>query len=64
MTADGDIIERKAPAKINWWLRILRRRAGGFHEIETRIYPLRLHDVIRVRRAASAAAGILAGNIV
>ena len=57
MTADGDIIEWKAPAKINWWLRILRRRDDGFHEIETRIYPLRLHDVIRVRRAEAAASG-------
>lgn len=37
-----------APAKINLSLRILKRRQDGFHEIETLISPISLHDRIDI----------------
>src|SRR5207248_7717595 len=37
-----------APAKINVWLRVLRRRSDGFHEIETLIAPISLCDEIQI----------------
>jgi 4-diphosphocytidyl-2-C-methyl-D-erythritol kinase len=39
-----------APAKINLSLKILGRRADGFHEIETLITPISLCDEIRINR--------------
>jgi 4-diphosphocytidyl-2-C-methyl-D-erythritol kinase len=36
-------------AKINWLLRIIGRRADGFHDIETVFQTISLHDVIEVR---------------
>ena len=51
------MIERLAPAKLNLGLEILRRRADGYHEIETIFLPLRLADRIGIRQA-SAGAGI------
>jgi len=39
-----------APAKINIWLRVLRRRSDGFHEIETLIAPISLCDEIQIER--------------
>jgi 4-diphosphocytidyl-2-C-methyl-D-erythritol kinase len=37
-----------APAKINLSLKILSQRKGGFHEIETLIAPVSLHDEIKI----------------
>ena len=37
-----------APAKINLSLKILSRREDGFHEIETLIAPVSLHDEIKI----------------
>src|SRR5256885_9973121 len=39
-----------APAKINLSLRILERRPDGFHEIETFISPISLHDKIDIEK--------------
>jgi len=39
-----------APAKINLSLRILDRRPDGFHEIETLIAPIALHDKIDIEK--------------
>ena len=47
------MIERLAPAKLNLGLEILRRRADGYHEIETIFLPLRLADRVEIRRATS-----------
>ena len=41
-------MEVLAPAKINLSLRILSRRNDGFHEIETLIAPVSLHDEIKI----------------
>lgn len=40
-----------APAKINWFLEILGRRADGFHEIETVMQAVSLFDEISVNPA-------------
>src|SRR5437899_4263302 len=37
-----------APAKINLFLKVLRRRRDGFHEIETFISPLSLCDQVKI----------------
>ncbi len=46
----GPIAER-AHAKLNVFLRVLGRRADGFHDIETLILPLDLHDVVTLEPA-------------
>jgi 4-diphosphocytidyl-2-C-methyl-D-erythritol kinase len=41
------LIEVQAPAKVNLFLEVLRRREDGFHEIETLMVPLGLADTLR-----------------
>jgi 4-diphosphocytidyl-2-C-methyl-D-erythritol kinase len=36
----------KAPAKINWFLKVLRRREDGFHEIQSLMQKITLYDEI------------------
>ncbi len=45
------MIETTAPAKINLTLRVLGKRADGFHEIETLIVPIGLEDRLTVEEA-------------
>ncbi len=47
------MIERLSPAKLNLGLEILRRRADGYHEIQTVFVPLRLADRLELRRGAA-----------
>ena len=42
-----------APAKINLSLKILSRREDGFHEIETLIAPVSIHEEIKIERKKS-----------
>ena len=37
-----------SPAKVNLWLRILGKRADGFHEVQTRLCRLALGDTVEV----------------
>jgi 4-diphosphocytidyl-2-C-methyl-D-erythritol kinase len=39
-------LRRKSPCKVNFILNILGRRADGFHELETLMHPLGIHDVL------------------
>jgi 4-diphosphocytidyl-2-C-methyl-D-erythritol kinase len=41
-------VTRRAHAKINAFLRVLGPRPDGFHEIQTAILPIELHDVVTV----------------
>lgn len=36
----------KAPAKINWFLKILEKRSDGYHEIQSLIQKITLYDVL------------------
>lgn len=49
----GNTIEVLAPAKLNLFLEVLAKRADGFHEIETLIWPIRLHDTVLFERVAN-----------
>ncbi len=49
------MIERLAPAKLNLGLEVLRRRADGYHEIQTIFLPLRLADRVEIRPAIAGA---------
>lgn len=44
-------IELPSHAKINLWLRILGKRADGFHEVETRLVKVAVADSVRVALA-------------
>ncbi len=46
----GPLVER-AHAKLNVFLRVLGRREDGFHDVETLILPIDLHDVVTVAPA-------------
>ncbi|HEU4498057.1 MAG TPA: 4-(cytidine 5'-diphospho)-2-C-methyl-D-erythritol kinase, partial [Sphingomicrobium sp.] len=64
----------KAPAKVNLTLRVIGRRADGYHEIESLVVFAALGDTLRfvphraltlvVRGPTTAAAGVVADNLV
>jgi 4-diphosphocytidyl-2-C-methyl-D-erythritol kinase len=41
----------KAPAKINWFLRVLRKRDDGYHDIESLMQCVRLYDLLDFHHA-------------
>jgi len=47
-----------APAKINVWLRVLRKRDDGFHEVETRMCPLSLADEVTIAEKAEGSTAL------
>jgi 4-diphosphocytidyl-2-C-methyl-D-erythritol kinase len=44
----SDAVVRRAHAKLNVFLRVLGRRDDGYHEIQTVVMPLDIHDVVTV----------------
>ncbi|MBN1854778.1 MAG: 4-(cytidine 5'-diphospho)-2-C-methyl-D-erythritol kinase [Pirellulales bacterium] len=50
--------EVRAPAKLNLCLDVLRRREDGYHEVETLMVPLKLHDTITVISEPPADGGL------
>ncbi len=44
----SEVVQERAPAKLNVFLRVLGRRSDGYHDIETLILPLDLCDVVTV----------------
>ena len=51
-------VERSAHAKINLFLRVGPLRADGYHEVETLVAPISLHDTVRVAPAEALGAEI------
>jgi 4-diphosphocytidyl-2-C-methyl-D-erythritol kinase len=45
-------LHRLAPCKVNLLLNVLGRRADGFHELETLIQPVPIHDELEFERGA------------
>src|SRR5271169_2509017 len=46
-------LEKKSPCKVNLLLNILGRRSDGFHELETVMQPVALHDELAFSREGS-----------
>ena len=46
-------LEKPSPCKVNLILNILGRRPEGFHELETVMHPVALHDVLAFTRGGS-----------
>ena len=44
----------RAPAKINLTLRVLGKRADGYHLLDTIMAPVSLYDDIEIRKASPA----------
>lgn len=47
-----------SPAKINIGLRILERRADGFHNLQSVMYPLALFDLLEIRMTGQSGLGL------
>lgn len=45
---------KRSPCKVNLLLNILGKRADGFHELETVLYPLQLHDELSFSRGGQS----------
>lgn len=50
----SNTLEIPSPAKINLWLRILGRRDDGFHEVQTRLCKVAVHDMVSLELQEAA----------
>ena len=50
------ILEKKSPCKVNLLLNILGKRPDGFHELETVMQPVALHDELKFSRGGTRVA--------
>jgi 4-diphosphocytidyl-2-C-methyl-D-erythritol kinase len=55
------VVHLRAPAKLNLSLAVLDRRDDGFHEIESLMVPVTLHDRLRVRRQPAGVFSLTVG---
>ena len=55
MSSADRAVSRRAHAKINLFLRVESRRADGYHDIESLILPISLHDEVTLRQAEAGA---------
>ena len=46
-------LELKSHCKVNFLLNILGKRSDGFHELETLMHPVPVHDVLKLERGGS-----------
>ena len=51
MSTSASAVRRVVPSKINLGLHVRRRRADGFHDIETVLLPIGWHDVLHLEPA-------------
>ena len=56
------VVTRRAHAKINVFLRVIGRRDDGFHDIESVVLPITLHDVVTATAAAAGMPATGAGS--
>jgi 4-diphosphocytidyl-2-C-methyl-D-erythritol kinase len=47
-------LEKQSPCKVNLLLNILGRRPDGFHELETLMHPVELHDLLSMGRSGQS----------
>jgi 4-diphosphocytidyl-2-C-methyl-D-erythritol kinase len=58
-TIVDQVVRRQAPAKVNLSLAVLGRRSDGFHELESWVVPISLHDELSFAPAAGLSLTVL-----
>jgi 4-diphosphocytidyl-2-C-methyl-D-erythritol kinase len=61
-TADSPSLTLKAPAKINLFLKVLKRRPDGYHEIESVMQKITLFDILHLSRQGEAISLLCPGS--
>jgi 4-diphosphocytidyl-2-C-methyl-D-erythritol kinase len=55
-------VKREAHAKVNLFLRVLGRREDGYHDLESLIVPLSIHDTVVCREAGGLSLSVEGGD--